>query len=257
MALLEIGNVTKRFAGLTAVDQCSFTVESGAVHALIGPNGAGKTTMFNMIGGALSPTSGSIVFDGTDLVANPPFERNRLGIARTFQLISLFNEMSVIENVMSGSYCRTEAGLLASLVQTPSARREQKQAEKKAWEILRFVRLAASVGDGLAPARSLSYGEQRILEIARALASDPKLLLLDEPAAGMNPTEKVRLNEMIREVRAQGVTVLIVEHDMNLIMDVADRITVLDHGILIVEGSPDQVRNDPRVIEAYLGKGAA
>jgi branched-chain amino acid transport system ATP-binding protein len=257
MPLLEIDGVTKRFAGLTAVDQCSFKVEQGAIHALIGPNGAGKTTMFNMIGGALHPTSGRIVFDGQDLVGKPPFARNRLGIARTFQLISLFNEMSVIENVMSGSYCRTRAGLFSSLAQLPSARREQRQTEEKAREILRFVRLDASVGDGSTLARSLSYGEQRILEIARALASDPKLLLLDEPAAGMNPTEKVRLSEMIRQVRAKGVTVLIVEHDMRLIMDVADTITVLDHGIRIVEGPPEKVRNDPRVIEAYIGKGAA
>jgi branched-chain amino acid transport system ATP-binding protein len=257
MPLLEIDSVTKRFAGLIAVDQCSFQVEQGAIHALIGPNGAGKTTMFNLIGGALNPTSGRIVFDGQDLVGKPPFARNRLGIARTFQLISLFNEMSVIENVMSGSYCRTRAGLFSSLAQTPSARREQRKTEEKAREILRFVRLGASMGDGSTLARKLSYGEQRILEIARALASDPKLLLLDEPAAGMNPTEKVRLSEMIRQVRDQGVTVLIVEHDMRLIMDVADTITVLDHGIRIAEGAPEKVRNHPKVVEAYLGKGAA
>jgi branched-chain amino acid transport system ATP-binding protein len=170
MPLLEIDSVTKRFAGLMAVDQCSFEVEQGEIHALIGPNGAGKTTMFNMIGGALHPTSGRIVFDGRDLIGKPPFARNHLGIARTFQLISLFNEMSVIENVMSGSYCRTRAGLLSSLAQMPSARREQRQTEK-AREILRFVRLGSSFGDGLRLARNLSYGEQRILEIARALAS--------------------------------------------------------------------------------------
>ena len=254
-AILQIENVTKTFSGLVAVNDCSFGVETGSIHALIGPNGAGKTTLFSIIGGAMAPTSGRIVFDGAGLEGVPPHERNVLGIARTFQLISLWREMSVLENAMAGRYCRTDAGLLASILALPSARAEQDRTRDLARTLLMEVGLREAVFD--APAGSLSYGEQRILEVARALASDPKIILLDEPAAGMNPAEKARLADTVRAIQARGVTVLLVEHDMRLVMDVAERVTVLDHGQRIAEGAPDAIRNDPAVIEAYLGQGAA
>lgn len=250
MSLVQLSNLTKTFGGLVAVNDVSFNVDEGAIVGLIGPNGAGKTTVFNLITGNYIPDEGQVLFDGAEVVGMKTHRIVNLGIARTFQTIRLFQTMSALENVLSGCHCRMKSGVLKSMFQPPSQRKEERDAMERAMNELAFVGLEDQWNN---QARNLSYGNQRLLEIARALATQPRFIILDEPAGGMNDYETQTLINIIRAIRDRGITVLLIEHDMSLVMEVCEHLVVLEYGAVIAQGGPEEIKNNPRVIEAYLG----